>query len=131
AIGVLNGGFPADAVNVALEISRGRLEDIASYAVAEIGFPLPERTLCLRLDHHYAHAATAALTSPFEESAVLVCDHHSPQPLTFWRANGTRVDRIDRPWTGPGIPHVYSRVAAVFGFVPGREEHRLEALARI
>src|SRR5262249_42487216 len=65
AVGARGGGSPNDAVNMALEISHGRLEDIASYAVAEAGFPLPPHLSCLRLDHHYAHAATAALTSPF------------------------------------------------------------------
>jgi carbamoyltransferase len=105
--------------------------EISAYAVAETGIELPVDLPVERVDHHYAHAATAFYTSPFGEAVVLVCDRCGVPDLTVWLGDEGGIRRADFPWAGPGFAAVYSMVTQALGFAPGDSEHRVEALARV
>jgi len=122
-------GLPDEALDVLLErLGRSR-KDVARYVAAETG-PEYGDTPVERLDHHFAHACAAYLTSPFTSAAVVVCDQEAPK-VSVWVAHGSSISQVDWPWTGPGFVDIYSRFGNAFGFRSDRRDHRLEALARL
>lgn len=124
------GFLPTEAVDAALlAAGRGR-GDIEAYATAESAAILPEGLPTVQVEHHLAHAATAALTSPFNDAAVLVCDRHSTPSVTLWSFRNGELTNEYWPWRGEGFAQIYSQCAELLGFAPG-QEHRLEALARL
>ena len=131
AVGIRSGGFPEQALDAALDVAGLARDDIVAFAAAEDGIACDAPADTLAVDHHLAHAASAAYAAPFDDAVVLVCDRHSTREVSFWLAQKGTIAPIGAPWEGPGFARVYSRLAAALGFVPGREEHKLEALARI
>ena len=128
--GLRDGQLPAEAVRAVLNIGHRQAAAVAAYAVAEAAIQ-PCDVPLERVDHHLAHATTSFLTSPFTDAAILVCDRNAVPELTVWRGSDNRVDRLDVPWSGAAFARLYSRAAAIFGFAPEGDEHRLEALARV
>jgi carbamoyltransferase len=124
------GALPTEALQAALRSVGRAEEEIGAFVTAESAVSLPACVPHVRLDHHFAHAATAALTSPFESAAVLVCDGHSDPPVSVWRFEDGELVNQRWEWKGPGFAAIYSECAELFGFGP-RAEHRLEALARL
>jgi carbamoyltransferase len=129
--GVPPGGLPAEAVDCVLRVARGRASDVETYAVAEAGIELPPDLPVARFDHHFAHAATAFWSSPFDDAVVLVCDRQGPRGMSLWTADGNGLSERPVPWDGPGLAAVYSETAEAFGFGADGNEHRIEALARL
>jgi len=129
AAGCNPGGLPDEAIDALLaRCGRGR-PDIEVFAVAEPMAPMPGAVL-RHLDHHFAHACSAFLPSPFESAAILVCDHEPPH-VSVWDGSGSAIHPVDWPWTGTGPAELYSQCAEVLGFAgPGREQ-RMEAFARL
>src|SRR5688572_13213277 len=82
------------------------------------------------IGHHFAHACTAYMTSPFASAAIVVCDHEAPW-ATVWTGRGPAVERLTWPETGSGFATVFSRFAAALGFRFAEGDQRLEALARL
>jgi carbamoyltransferase len=120
-------GIPDEALDEVLgRAGRGRRE-VTTYAFADAGAP-PSLTNVIRLDHHLAHACSAFLPSPFESSAIVVCDHESPQ-ISVWDGVRQSVTRVEWPWHGIGFAELYSLSAEVLGFAGS--EHRMEALSRL
>lgn len=130
SVGLEPGVLPHAAMAAVLERVGRREIDIAAIATAESGVVLPDGSGQRSVEHHRAHAATAAFTSPFESGVVLVCDQHSEPPVTIWHFDAGELRRYLWAWDGPGFAALYSRCATLFGF-PARSEFRLEALARI
>jgi len=124
------GELPEEALNAALQATGRSRDHVVTYVTGEQDAVLPGGLPAIRLDHHFTHAATAYLTSPFEHAAVVVCDHHSIPPVSVWQARGGAVVNSDWYWPGEGFAAVYSECAALFGFGRG-QEHRMEALARL
>lgn len=129
-IGLLQGGFPAEALEAVLTLSGQTRRSIQRYAVAET-LPLPPQLELEILSHHFGHAATAFYTSPFDRAVVLVCDSHTTPELSCWRGEGGRLVPLGWHWEGAGFASVYSKLTRAFGLLPDWEEHKLEALARI
>ncbi|MGB2714038.1 MAG: carbamoyltransferase C-terminal domain-containing protein [Vicinamibacterales bacterium] len=105
-------------------------DEVTAFVTAEEGVSLPSRLPQIRLDHHHAHAATAFLTSTFENAAVLVCDQHTTPEISVWLGTGDRVTNQHWPWSGPAFASLFAQCSSLFGFGPG-QEHRLEALGRV
>ena len=124
------GVLPQAAVSAVLERVGERGADVSAFATGEPDAVLPEGLPHRRVEHHRAHAATAAFTSPFENGAVLVCDQHADPPVSVWQFENGRLTPCDWSWEGPGFASLYSECTTLFGFPP-RSEHRLEALARL
>lgn len=136
-----------DVIQHMLDYAQLHGRPISAYASAEDGFAFDPAVRHVRLPHAYAHACASFLPSPFENAAILVCDSGSQPALssvegpalssvegpevTVWRGRGGEVTPIDFPWAGPGFTRVYSLATAACGFVADRDEHRLEALARV
>jgi carbamoyltransferase len=124
------GFLPTEAVDAALLVAGCGRDDIEAYATAESSTILPAGLPTVHVEHHLAHAATAALTSPFNDAAVLICDHHSTPSVTVWSFHDGQLTNEYWPWMSEGFAQLYSECAELFGFAPG-QEHRLEALARL
>ena len=129
-IGLLAGGLPEEAIAAVLGIADRTSDQVTAYATGEDGVSLQTRAPHVRLDHHYCHAATAFLTSPFDGAAVLVCDRHSSPDVSIWLGRDGEVFNQEWPWTGPGFAALFTQCAEVFGLAAG-QEYRLEALARL
>ncbi|MBI2833705.1 MAG: hypothetical protein HYX76_04695 [Acidobacteria bacterium] len=127
-IGIDANGFPRAALEMTLNAADATPGDITETVAAERDIDFPNLSY---LDHHYAHAATAFLTSPFQRATILVCDTQGPAELTVWRGEGTRIEKTDFEWRGPGFARVYSRLTESLGFKAGSDEYRVEALARV
>jgi carbamoyltransferase len=127
-IGLEASGFPGEALSTALRAARAS-EEVTGFIVAEDGLD-NVRPETRRIDHHFAHAATAFLTSPFSDAVVLVCDTHPGEGLSIWHGEDGRLTRLPVGWRGEGFAGIYSRLTALLGFAPGRDEYKVEALAR-
>lgn len=104
------------------------------------GAQRPEDRVTLRsYDHHLAHAALAAYSSPFAECAVAVVDGYGEDRSTgFFRFAGNRLTPL--PGQRPDSPrelrqhvslgHFYARLCALCGFDPiAGEEWKVMGLA--
>jgi carbamoyltransferase len=128
--GIEPGKLPEEAVDTVLRLASASQSDISLIASAEDCFGTIQGVPSLRLQHHYAHAATAFFTAPYDEAAVLVCDRHNAPPASVWRARQAQLAAVDWDTEGASLAQLYSDCARIFEFdVPG--EHRLEALARL
>jgi carbamoyltransferase len=125
------GELPEAAVAAVLAYGRaGCRSGDARYVTAEHDATLPPGLAVSRLGHHFAHAASAFYTSPFDECAVFVCDRSAAPPMSAWTAGPRGL--VGHPWAdgATGFATLYSECSEVFGFGAG-QEHRLEALARL
>jgi carbamoyltransferase len=122
--------LPQEALSAVLQPIGCGLSDIHLFVTAEPAAVLPSGLSHLQVNHHYAHAATATLTSSVRAAAVLVCDSDPVSPATVWSFESGRL--IDRQWSwsGTGFANLYSECADLFR-LGRRGEHRLEALARL
>jgi carbamoyltransferase len=129
-VGVRTGGFPAAALDMAARAAGASVAHIDRRVIAEesLAAVCPDAE---RLDHHLAHASAAFLTSPFSEAAVLVCDTDASRELSVWRGAARSIAPVDLGWRGPGLAGLYSRVTSLLGFIAGRDEYKVEVLARL
>jgi carbamoyltransferase len=123
-------GFPDEALDELLHGCGRTRKDVVQYGLAEPANSHERNPDSRCFDHHFAHACTAFLTSPFDAATVVVCDDEPPE-ISVWDGRGTEVTRINWPWHGPGLARFYSECARLLDFVPGAEERRMEALARL
>jgi carbamoyltransferase len=119
-------GLPDEALDELLRGAGRSRGDVTTYVFA--GPDPPAGLEATRLEHHFAHACSAFLPSPFESAVVLVCDHESPF-VSVWEGDGTSVKQIEWRWHGDGLAGLYSKCAHVIGF--DGADHRMEALARL
>lgn len=127
--GVNGSGLPDEALDLLLERlgrSRGAID---KYVVVDGDGPSPAMAVD-HIGHHYAHACTAYLTSPFTSAAVVVCDHDGPE-VSVWVGEGPALRQVSWPWRGPGFVKVFSRCSAALGFRVMAADQRTEALARL
>ncbi len=83
------------------------------------------------IDGHRAHAAYAFHSSPYAEALVLVCEVHRPAGWSAWRCRRDGVpEPVGEHLGAYPIARIYGDLAQALGFVPTRDEHLVEALAR-
>jgi carbamoyltransferase len=121
-------GLPDEALDELLRRVGRRRSDVTEYLVAE-DVP-PSTSVAVRLDHHFTHACSAFLPSPFETALIVICDHGTPQ-VSIWKGEGADVSPLDVQWSGTGFAELYSQCAQLLGFAAGGHEQRMEALARL
>ena len=127
--GVNASGLPDEAIDLMLSrIGRSR-SAIDRYVKVDGDGPWSAATVG-QIGHHFAHACTAYLTSPFTSSAVVVCDHEGPE-ISVWVGKGPSLQQVPWPWQGPGFVSVYSRCSAALGFRLAAADQHTEALARL
>ena len=90
--GLAPGLLPNEAIDAVLAtaggVDHGRID---MFATADRSIDLPVTTPVVRLDHHQAHATTAFHLSPFETSAVLICDRRSTDHSSVWMGERERL----------------------------------------
>jgi carbamoyltransferase len=124
------GELPTESVDAVLRMITRDRTDVRTYVTGENGVSLPAGLPSVRIDHHYGHAATSFLTSPYQHAAILVCDQSSTPEVSVWLGSGHEVKSQYWPWRGPGFASLFTQASRLFGFERG-EEHRFEALARL
>ena len=129
---MIEDGFPSEAVDAVTAFAKAtavkKCGGDVTYAFAEDGIVVPDGSSHQRYPHHYGHAVCSFLSSPFDEASILVCDRHG---VTLWKGRGDRVEETTPRTAPPPFAALYSAIAKDLGLRPQRDEHRLEALARL
>lgn len=82
------------------------------------------------IDHHTAHATTAAVTAPFDPCLVVTLDAMGDgTSITVHRSEGGRLTPLYRQSGRAAINTYYSRVTEYLGFKPLRHEGKITGLA--
>jgi carbamoyltransferase len=129
-VGTSAPGFPSEAVEMVLRIAGGSPDQLVACGIAEDGIDPPREWNTIQLPHHAAHAATAFLTSSFEEAVVVVCSHRAAPEMAVYRASADGIHDRRWAWEGVGFSRLYSMLTDALGFEPRKDEHHMEALAR-
>jgi carbamoyltransferase len=129
---VRNAGFNASGLpDEALDLLLRRLErtrsDVGRYVFAGSCQSSPVNE---GIERHFAHAATAYLSSPFSSATVVICDRSRPS-VSVWQGNDGDIEPVEWPWDAPGFSELYSRCADILGFSGEAGGQRMEALARL
>ena len=81
-------------------------------------------------DHHMAHAASAFLPSPFEESAILTLDGVGEwETATAGVGRGSRIDLTQSIWFPHSLGLLYSAFTYYLGFRVNSAEYKVMGLA--
>lgn len=81
------------------------------------------------VDHHLAHAASAAFTSPFDHAAVVTIDAFGEEDsLAVGRFLGNRIEVLDRVQFPHSLGAFYSYFTEFLGFTQDSEEYKVMAL---
>jgi carbamoyltransferase len=121
------------------EANRARAKHLAyvpnQVALALGGQPGSESTQqimgqrVLYLDHHLAHAASAAFTSPWARGAVVTIDAFGEDDsLTVGRFEAGRIEVLERVRFPHSLGSFYSYVTELLGFQGDAEEYKVMAL---
>jgi carbamoyltransferase len=79
------------------------------------------------MPHHLSHAAAGFLTSPFEESTVVVLDAIGEwESATIWRGRGTKLEKLWSRNYPTSLGVFYSAFTHLLGLIPVGEEHILQ-----
>ena len=82
------------------------------------------------LDHHFCHAASSFLVSPFERAAILVVDGASEAHTTMLAAGeGNAIRVLKRTALPHSLGQFYAAVTAYLGFRPDQDEYIVMGLA--
>ena len=142
-------GLPVRAISYCLEASRVGHDEVEYIALARPlrgGEPgglsrgeasIPRRlkeqfpaSKVVVLDHHLCHAASAYFPSPFEQAGVLTLDENGDlKSGSFSLARGVELEPLEDAYLPDSVGNLYSRVAALAGFAPSGDEHKLQWLS--
>lgn len=83
--------------------------------------------------HHEAHAASAALLSPFDDGIVLTADGRGDFESTviweFDRYSGNQFKKVTSSTSMDSLGYFYGRITGLLGFEPMRHEGKITGLA--
>ena len=83
--------------------------------------------------HHEAHAASAALLSPFDRGMVLTCDGRGDfESLTIWQFDRGAASPLKKLYSAnscQSFGFFYGRITGLLGFTPMRHEGKVTGLA--
>jgi carbamoyltransferase len=81
------------------------------------------------IDHHSCHAASAFFLSPFERALILTLDGEGDGNAGLLAVGeGSRIRIQDTMSYSDSVGWVYSRVTDLLGFIPSKEEHKVQWL---
>ena len=82
------------------------------------------------VDHHFAHAASAYLPSPFDEAAVFTVDGRGEKATTtYGHGHGMRIDPLGQVNMPHSLGLLYEQVTEYLGFLHSSDEYKVMALA--
>ncbi len=82
------------------------------------------------LEHHLAHAASAFLPSPFEESAVMTIDGRGEKATTaYFMGKGTAMEPLGEVDMPNSLGMLYEQLTDYLGFMHSSDEFKVMALA--
>jgi len=80
--------------------------------------------------HHFAHAASAFLVSPYEHADIVVADGIGESAtISFFQGDGIQVKRIGKILFPHSLGHMYASVTGFLGFRMTYDEGKVMALA--
>jgi len=80
--------------------------------------------------HHYAHAASAFLCSPFDEAAILTVDGAGESETTvLWHGKGTEIRKLDVVPLPYSLGQFYSAVTSFLNFKVRSDEYKIMGLS--
>lgn len=80
--------------------------------------------------HHYCHAASAFLISPFDEAAILTIDAYGDDMTTqFFHGKGSSIKEIGKTMFPHSLGQVYAGVTQYLGFRANADEWKVMGLA--
>lgn len=82
--------------------------------------------------HHEAHALSACMLSPFNETAVLTCDGRGDyESLTFsiYSKSSNKLKKLYSSSSSDSLGFFYGRITGMLGFTPCRHEGKITGLA--
>lgn len=91
----------------------------------------PARYRTHLVDHHYAHAASAYMISPFDRAAIITWDGIGSDGTSTYLAvgSGDKIRDIRRVRFPHSLGALYACVTAYLGFHPARDEGKVMGLA--
>jgi len=122
--------FPRHGLRELAAFLGRRVDDITAVAVTS-GGQFPGRDDVETVDHHRAHAAYAFHASGFDDAAIVVCDSATEHGWTAWRGGADGLTRLEDELGAFPIARLYSELTGALGLAPGRDEHIVEAMARV
>lgn len=82
------------------------------------------------VEHHYAHAASTFLVSPYEYADIIVADGIGESAtISFFQGKETNIKRIGKIIFPHSLGHVYASVTGFLGFRMTYDEGKVMALA--
>jgi carbamoyltransferase len=82
------------------------------------------------VDHHFCHAASAFLPSPFEEAAILTLDGRGEKATTLYaHGRGNHIELIDQVNFPHSLGLLYEKITEYLGFLTSSDEYKVMALA--
>jgi carbamoyltransferase len=91
----------------------------------------PDEPRAVHVDGHRAHASYAFHSAGVTDAIVLVSEVHHPRGWTAWRfRQGQPPVSVGDALGAYPLARIYGQLAEALGFVPTRDEHLVEALAR-
>jgi carbamoyltransferase len=122
-------GFPASAGSMLSDLAkyRQRRQEFASIRGAG---RLAKTTTVTPVRHHLAHAASAYLTSPFDDSLVVTIDGRGEyETAAIFEGRGGRLRQKHSVKYPHSIGYLYSMATRYLGFRPQRDEYKVMGLA--
>lgn len=111
--------------DLAKSVQRARLRDVVRSSGR-----FDARTPIVPVVHHRAHAASAFLTSPFEDALVVTIDGRGEyETACVFHGRGGRLMRRHSMLYPHSIGYLYSMVTRFLGFRPQRDEYKVMGLA--
>lgn len=84
----------------------------------------------IAIDHHLCHASSAFFLSPFEKALILTLDGEGDgRSGVIASGQGNRIVALKAIPLSNSLGRVYSRIATTLGFVPSKEEHKMQWLS--
>jgi carbamoyltransferase len=91
---------------------------------------LPDEVRLVKVAHHRAHAASAFLTSPYEEALVVTLDGRGEyETACVFAGRGHDLRRLQHTTYPHSFGYFYSALTRYLGFRPQRDEYKVMGLA--
>ena len=130
---ISNVSFKIFSERIKWEVERDKKKQEEFHNWAKSSLTQKQLKLITQFYHHEAHAASAALLSPFNKGLVLTADARGDfEALTIWkfdRNNFKPLTKIYSSTSSDSLGFFYGRITGLLGFKPMRHEGKITGLA--